>query len=216
MGPSSTGNLYLLPYGTDARDDVGIKSSGLEIDELRGELLALAKHGRVLVLLDACHSGATTMNEATLAMNSTSLRTALAGANVTVLTSSSGSLVSREDAAWQHGAFTKTLLDAFNDPAADINQPYQPERARRVRHYSCCVTYRRGADPGYGDPERYDLVRDGIWPAISVNPATADSRLDAAISPDQSGPDPRCRTTAFHPEPTYGAGTTCRFYPRAV
>ena len=115
------GNLYLLPFGIDARDDVGIKTSGLVIDELRGELLELAKYGRVLVLLDACHSGATTMNGATLAMNSTALRGALAATNVTVLTSSSGSQVSREDAAWQHGAFTKALLDAFNDSAADIN-----------------------------------------------------------------------------------------------
>jgi uncharacterized caspase-like protein len=38
-----------------------------------------------------------------------------------VLTSSSDSQVSREDSAWQHGAFTKVLLDAFNDPSADIN-----------------------------------------------------------------------------------------------
>jgi uncharacterized caspase-like protein len=115
------GKLYLLPYGVDARDDVGIQTSGLAIDELKGELLELAKHGRVLVLLDACHSGATTMNGATLAMDSTALRGALAAANVTVLTSSSGSQVSRENSAWQHGAFTKVLLDAFNDPAADIS-----------------------------------------------------------------------------------------------
>jgi uncharacterized caspase-like protein len=114
--------LYLLPYGVDARDDVGIETSGLAIDELRGELLGLAKHGRVLVLLDACHSGATTVNGAPLAMDGTALHTALAAANVTVLTSSSGSEVSREDPAWQHGAFTKVLLDAFNDPAADINR----------------------------------------------------------------------------------------------
>jgi len=115
------GKLYLLPYGVDARDDVGIKTSGLAINELRDELLELAKHGRVLVLLDACHSGATTMNGATLAMDATALRVGLAAKNVTVLTSSSGSEVSREDEAWQHGAFTKVLLDAFNDPAADIN-----------------------------------------------------------------------------------------------
>ena len=59
------------------------------------------------------------MNGATLTMDSTALRTALAAANVTVLTSSSGTEVSREDPAWQHGAFTKALLDAFNDLAAD-------------------------------------------------------------------------------------------------
>jgi len=114
--------LYLLPYGTDARDDVGIQTSGLAVEELRSELLELAQHGRVLVLLDACHSGATTMNGATVAMDSTALRAALAASNITVLTSSSGSQVSREDPGWQHGAFTKALLDAFNDPAADIHR----------------------------------------------------------------------------------------------
>ena len=36
---------------------------------------------------------------------------------MTVLTSSSGSRISRADPEWQHGAFTKVLLD----PAADIN-----------------------------------------------------------------------------------------------
>ncbi len=62
------------------------------------------------------------MNGAALAMDSTALRTALAAANVTVITSSTGSQVSREDPEWQHGAFTKALLDAFNDPAADIQR----------------------------------------------------------------------------------------------
>jgi uncharacterized caspase-like protein len=116
------GKLYLLPYDVDARDVVGIKSKGLVIDTLRDELMRLAEHGRVLVLLDACHSGATTMSGAALDMDSTALRTGLAAANVTVLTSSSGHEVSREDAAWQHGAFTKSLLDALSDPAADVDR----------------------------------------------------------------------------------------------
>lgn len=41
---------------------------------------------------------------------------------MTVLTSSKGSETSEERDAWQHCAFTKALLDAFNDPAADINR----------------------------------------------------------------------------------------------
>ncbi len=116
------GKLYLLPYEVDARDAVGIKTGALSADDLKDELLELAKHGRVLVLLDACHSGATTMDGAALDVDSTRLRTELAAANVTVLTSSSGRQVSREDAAWGHGAFTKVLLDAFSDPAADIDR----------------------------------------------------------------------------------------------
>jgi WD40 repeat protein len=114
--------LYLLPYEVDARDDPAIETTALSIGYLRGKLLELAKHGRVLVLLDACHSGATTMGGVPLAMDSTALRTTLAQANVTVLTSSSGRTVSREDDAWQHGAFTKVLLDALSDPAADVDR----------------------------------------------------------------------------------------------
>jgi WD40 repeat protein len=112
------GELYLLPYEVNARDDASIEASGLKADDLRHELLELAKYGRVLVLLDACHSGA---NGAAIPMEADALRTGLAAANVTVLTSSKGSQTSEERDTWQHGAFTEALLDAFNDPAADIN-----------------------------------------------------------------------------------------------
>jgi uncharacterized caspase-like protein len=114
--------LYLLPYEVDSRDNAGIQSDGLSIEELRTKLAELGQHGRVLVLLDACHSGATTTNGTPLLMDSTELRTALAAANVSVLTSSTGSEVSYETPELQHGAFTKALLDAFDDPAADVNR----------------------------------------------------------------------------------------------
>jgi uncharacterized caspase-like protein len=120
-GAMVDGELYLLPYEVNARNDASIKASGLKADDLRHELLELATHGRVLVLLDACHSGATTMNGAAVAIDADALRVGLAAANVTVLTSSRGSETSEERDTWQHGAFTKALLDAFNDPAADTN-----------------------------------------------------------------------------------------------
>ena len=90
--------LYLLPYDIDPRDDAGIQSNGLSVEELRGELAELGRRGRVLVLLDAGHSGATTVGGSPLSMNSIALRTALAAANVSVLTSSTGPEVSFEDA----------------------------------------------------------------------------------------------------------------------
>ncbi|HTW28383.1 MAG TPA: caspase family protein, partial [Acetobacteraceae bacterium] len=121
-GAMIDGRLYLLPYDVDARDPVAITDKGIAIDDLRARLLDLAQYGRVLVLLDACHAGATTMDGATLAMDSTKLRTGLAAANVTVLTSSSGLELSRENAQWQHGAFTRALLDAFDNPAADTDR----------------------------------------------------------------------------------------------
>jgi len=116
------GKLYLLPYEVDARDNAGIQSDGLSVDELRTKLAELGQHGRVLVLVDACHSGATTTNGSPLSMDSTALRTALAAANVSVLTSSTGTEVSYETPELQHGAFPRALLDAFDDPAADVNR----------------------------------------------------------------------------------------------
>ena len=123
--------------------------------------MELAKHGRVLVLLDACHSGATTMDGAPLAMDSTALRTGLAAANVTVLTSSSGSQVSREDPKWGHGAFTKVLLDALTDPAADPDRKGLINPTGLAHYVDTRVKSpdRRRARPRHGDPLRHHRVR---------------------------------------------------------
>ena len=88
--------------------------------EFQKEIQQLAQHGRVLVLLDACHSGAVTADGPALAANADVLRSLIAQGNVTVLTSSTGNQVSREDKTWGHGAFTKVLLDALGR-AADTN-----------------------------------------------------------------------------------------------
>ena len=111
------GGLYLLPYEVDAADPVGIKSTALEVGDLRDELARLATRGRVLVLLDACRSGAATLDGRGTAVDATLLRQALAMANVTVLTSSAAGENSREDASWQNGAFTEVLLEALGSGA---------------------------------------------------------------------------------------------------
>jgi uncharacterized caspase-like protein len=116
------GKLYLLPSEVDARDELHIKATAFPADVLKDELLAIGGHGRVLVLLDACHSGASTMDGVALTTDSTALRTGVAAGNVNVLTSSSRSETSFEDSRWEHGAFTKVLLDAFDDPATDLDR----------------------------------------------------------------------------------------------
>jgi hypothetical protein len=111
--------LYLLPYDADVREEASLRATAISVEDLRDALLELAKHGRVLVLLDACHSGATTMAGEALTNNQDALKASLAAANITVLTSSSGSEFSREGEKWGHGAFTRALLDALGDPMAD-------------------------------------------------------------------------------------------------
>jgi hypothetical protein len=67
------------------------------------------KSRRVVVLLDACHSGSA-------ATNDDMVRAVLqANAGVIVVASSRGNEVSLEDSRWQHGLFTQSLLDAMAD-----------------------------------------------------------------------------------------------------
>ena len=61
-------------------------------------------------------------NGAPLVVDPVVLRTDLAAANVTVLTSSNSKEDSLEGQKWGgHGAFTKALLDVLSDPAADVD-----------------------------------------------------------------------------------------------
>jgi hypothetical protein len=105
--------FYLLPYDVNARTQAEIKASAISADEFHDEVAEIAKYGRVLVLLDACHSGAVTGTGSALTSNADVLRTRVSASNVTVLTSSTGTEISREDEKWNHGAFTKVLLDAL-------------------------------------------------------------------------------------------------------
>ena len=105
--------FYLLPYGVDARTPADLKASAISANEFHDEVAELAKHGRVLVLLDACHSGAVTGDGSNLTSNADVLRSIISASNVTVLTSSTTDEFSREDEKWSHGAFTKVLLDAL-------------------------------------------------------------------------------------------------------
>jgi hypothetical protein len=109
-GTAMDGEFYLVPYGADDSTNARLRSSAIPATEFRREIAKLATHGRVLVLLDACRS-AGLIDKAVRGADV--LRSALDASNVTVLTSSTADKLSREDEKWQHGAFTKVLLDAL-------------------------------------------------------------------------------------------------------
>jgi uncharacterized caspase-like protein len=109
--------FYLLPYGVDARTPADLKASAISANDFHDEVAELAKRGRVLVLLDTCHSGAVTGDGSALASNADLLRAIISASNVTVLTSSTTNEFSREDEKWNNGAFTKVLLDALGKDA---------------------------------------------------------------------------------------------------
>jgi len=120
-GTMVDGGFYLLIHGVDAGTDVDIKATALPMNDFRDELHKLGECGRVLVLLDACHSGAVTSDGAPLPMNADMLRAALATTNVTVLTSSSAEEASYEDERWRNGAFTEVFLEALSCADTDRN-----------------------------------------------------------------------------------------------
>ena len=115
--------LYLLPADVDASRPARIKSTGLSIDDLRDELLELAKHGRVL---GCCSTPAIRARRRGMACSSPCNRPGCAAASPPATSRCSPHpAVTRchtRTQSWQHGAFTKALLDAFGDAAADINQ----------------------------------------------------------------------------------------------
>ncbi len=108
--------FYLLPHDADVQSPARLKRTGISSQELRAVVGAIAEHAKVLLLLDACRSGAVGQLDADL------LRRSLSGTNVTVITSSSAEQSSWEEPGWRNGAFTEVVLEALGSAAdADAN-----------------------------------------------------------------------------------------------
>ena len=108
---------YLIPYEVDVSTPTKMERSSLWIEEFAAKIKDLAQRGRVLLLFDACHSGAVGPGGASPVLDAGVLRDALNSNNVTVLTSSDKDELSREDRAWGHGAFTKAFLNSLSGGA---------------------------------------------------------------------------------------------------
>jgi uncharacterized caspase-like protein len=108
------GQFYLIPYGfvaggtqNDATD------SALSASDFAKKVVALAAHGKVLVLLDACHSGAVGPQGWAKDPDAELLQEAVNKENVNVVTSSRRSEKSEELPEWQHGALAQAFLDTL-------------------------------------------------------------------------------------------------------
>jgi hypothetical protein len=104
---------YLIPYGVDISTPTKMEASSVWIEEFAAKIKFLAQRGRVLLLFDACHSGAVGPGGESPVLDAGVLRDALNSNSITVLTSSDKDELSREDPGWKHGAFTKAFLDAL-------------------------------------------------------------------------------------------------------
>ncbi len=82
-------------------------------------VLAEVPAKRVVLFLDACHSGSA-LGEAR-ASNERMAETLVKRAGVMVFASSRGDQVSFESAEWQHGAFTKAVLEGIQEGKANLD-----------------------------------------------------------------------------------------------
>jgi WD40 repeat protein len=116
-GEMIDGQFYLIPYGFDAGSQGrGIKSA-VSASEFAKKVEAFAAHGKVLLLLDACHSGAVGAQGWATDPDAKVLQDAMDLENVSVLTSSKKNELSEELPEWRHGALAKAFLDALTGAA---------------------------------------------------------------------------------------------------
>lgn len=110
----NNGIFYMLPVNADVKR---IRSTCLNFEELKQTVSNIA--GKVVVFIDACHSGNVMgtgrrnipdINAIVNELSSTE------NGSVT-FTSSTGKEYSLENKEWQHGAFTKALLEGFSGKA---------------------------------------------------------------------------------------------------
>jgi WD40 repeat protein len=105
--------FYLIPYGFDPGSQGRSIKSAVSASEFAKKVGALAAHGKVLLLLDACHSGAVGAQGWAKDPDAKVLQDAMDLENVTVLTSSKKNEKSEELPDWGHGALALAFLHAL-------------------------------------------------------------------------------------------------------
>jgi hypothetical protein len=110
-----TGIFYMLPVGADMEN---IRRTCLNFEELKQTVSNIS--GKVVVFIDACHSGnvmgsgrrgVTDINSMVNELSSTQN-------GAITFTSSTGKEFSLEDPSWGNGAFTKAVIEGLNGMAA--------------------------------------------------------------------------------------------------
>lgn len=162
-----TGELYFLGYDADTRNIPGTGISQTDIQKAIGA----ARAKKVLVIADACHSGAISLSPQMAARGNTAYLTnkllmslTEAKNGVAMITASSASEFSREGEQWDgHGVFTYHLVNGLNGPA-DKNLD-GIVTIREIHEY----VYRKVADDTDGN-QHPDLQGrfDNNWPLSVV------------------------------------------------
>ena len=105
--------FYFISFGFDLGSRGRSVTTAVSASQFAERIAKLAAHGKVLILLDACHSGAIGAQPWARDPDAKALQDAMDLENVTVLTSSKRSEKSEELPDWKHGALAQAFLDAL-------------------------------------------------------------------------------------------------------
>lgn len=141
-GPDDLVMLYFSGHGLSVKEESGkklfgfipqdypwrgdeattLRRFGLTHDYLANQVKGM-KPTKVVIIMDACHSGDAQLAFAKSAENNDReiLEKLANGTGVFMLTSSAGKQLSREDPTIGHGIFTYVLLEGLADKAADVD-----------------------------------------------------------------------------------------------
>jgi Caspase domain len=110
----NNGIYYMLPVEADIRS---LRSSCINFEEVKQTQSTI--EGKVIVFIDACHSGNVMGGTGNYINGLINLLTStVKGAGAITLTSSTGKETSLENPSWNNGAFTKALVDGMNGAAS--------------------------------------------------------------------------------------------------
>ena len=112
------GRFHLLPHDGNAADIAGSTVNWEHLTDLLGNLPS-----KVLLFMDACHSGqlGTNMLGAGDYSNTEAIREMSSEENgVVIMSASTGDETAQERSDWEHGAFTLSIVEGLRDAQADI------------------------------------------------------------------------------------------------
>ena len=112
-------DFYILPHDARSGD---LPGTSVRWDQLSDDLATLPC--KVLLILDACHSGQLGANFSTKAVDNTeALRTMASDEyGVVIMSASTGAETALESDAWQHGAFSYSILEGLLQGKADVKK----------------------------------------------------------------------------------------------
>lgn len=101
---------YFLPVDVDTED---LFATAVDFDDIIASAKRLKdKECKVVIIMDACHSGALLGMKSAFALE-------MSAPGISILSSSTGNQQSKEYAGWRNGVFTKYLLDGLHGDASD-------------------------------------------------------------------------------------------------